>query len=138
MAASAQARAALTPDQVLVVYNSQNADSLAVRDYYVNEGGFGDQGQLAEWIAIGGTFGIGNAYEPFTFSLAENDLYLQNFLFNNLSWAEAAWSSIPYMSWQQIVIGDPLATATVVPEPGMMSVFSLAVVGGLLRRKKTR
>jgi hypothetical protein len=27
----------------------------------------------------------------------------------NLSWAEAAYSALPALSWQQIVVGDPLA-----------------------------
>lgn len=75
-------------------------------------GGFADLGQLAKWIELGGTFGVGNAYEPFTLSVADNEFLLQNFLNNRLTWAEAAWSSIPYVSWQQLVIGDPLAIVT--------------------------
>jgi hypothetical protein len=75
-------------------------------------GGFDDQGQLSKWIELGGTFGVGNAWEPFAFSLSDNELLLENFLNNRLTWAEAAWSSIPYLSWQQLVIGDPLARVT--------------------------
>lgn len=73
-------------------------------------GGYADQGQLSQWIAMGGTFGVGNVWEPFASTVADNEFLLSNFFLGGLSWAEAAWSSLPYLSWQQLVIGDPLAT----------------------------
>ncbi len=72
--------------------------------------GFSDQGQLADWIAHGGTFGVGNVWEPFAFSVADNEYLLTHFFLHGMTWAEAAWSSVPYLSWQQLVLGDPLAT----------------------------
>lgn len=67
------------------------------------------QGQLADFIQAGGTFGIGNVWEPFSYSIPDNALIVRNFFLGSLTWAEAAYSSIPLLSWQQIVVGDPLA-----------------------------
>lgn len=67
------------------------------------------QQQASSFIASGGTFAIGNVWEPFANSVPDNLFLAQNFLVGGLTWAEAAWSSIPAISWMQIVIGDPLA-----------------------------
>ncbi len=97
---------------------------------------FLDFGSLAQWLANGGTLGIGNAWEPFAFSLADSELLMNAFLFEGLTWAEAAWAAIPYLSWQHVVMGDPLARATIViPEPtGLAALAALGVV--LLRRSR--
>lgn len=68
-----------------------------------------NQEQIADFIAAGGTFGLGNVYEPFASSVPDTHFVLRNFLLGNLTWAEAAHTSIPFLSWQQIVVGDPLA-----------------------------
>ena len=81
--------------------------------------GFSDQGQLADFIAAGGTFGIGQSWEPFAFSLPDNEVLLDNFLLGDLTWVESAWSSIPWLSWQQVVVGDPLSKATLILDPQM-------------------
>jgi len=67
------------------------------------------QAQVADFLQAGGTFGIGNVWEPFSFSVPDNVLIVRNFYLGSLTWAEAAWSSIPMVSWQQVVVGDPLA-----------------------------
>lgn len=110
-------------------YNAKN---------FGGQGGFGDQGQLAEWVAAGGTFGVGNAWEPFVFSISDTNVLLQNFMYNNLSWAEAAWASMPVLSWQQVVLGDALATASVVPEPSSGLVALGAAAWGLCGRRRRR
>ncbi|MEQ9455192.1 MAG: hypothetical protein RLN76_11465 [Phycisphaeraceae bacterium] len=99
------------------IYNS--VESFSARNFNGINTGFNDQGQLADWIAAGGTFGLGSVYEPFTFGIADNEMILPNFLlqlgaFQGLTWVEAAWSGIPYLSWQNMVLGDPLARATIV------------------------
>jgi len=99
-------------------------------------GGFGDQGQLAQWIASGGTFGVGNIFEPFAFSVSDNELLLEQFLLGGLTWAEAAWASIPYLSWQQVVLGDPLARAALVPEPAVSIALLIGILIVSLVRKK--
>jgi hypothetical protein len=76
-----------------------------------------NQEQVADFIAWGGTFGIGHVWEPFAFTIPDNEFLFVNFLVNGLTWAEAAWSSIPMLSWMHVVIGDPLATATIVDQP---------------------
>lgn len=75
--------------------------------------------QLADFITAGGTFAVGNVWEPFTFSIADNEFLFVNFLENGMTWGEAAYTSLPGLSWQQIVVGDPLATATILFDPGL-------------------
>tara|TARA_R100000027_G_scaffold62209_2_gene54180 strand:- start:14084 stop:15874 length:1791 start_codon:yes stop_codon:yes gene_type:complete len=72
------------------------------------------QAQLTEWIAAGGTFAIGPVWEPFTFGISRSAVFLDGFLNEGLTYVEAAWSSIMPLSWQSVVLGDPLATATVI------------------------
>lgn len=79
----------------------------------------GGQEQIADFIAAGGTFGVASVFEPFSFTIPDNDYIAQNFLINGLTWGEAAWSAIPALSWTHIVIGDPLARAAVVNDPGL-------------------
>jgi hypothetical protein len=67
------------------------------------------QGQLADFIQAGGTFGIGNVWEPFSFSVGDNAPLMRNFYLGSMTWAEAAYGALPVLSWQQIVVGDPLA-----------------------------
>lgn len=67
------------------------------------------QQQASSFLAGGGTFAIGNVWEPFANSVPDNLYLSQNFIAGGLTWAEAAWSSIPAISWMQIVLGDPLA-----------------------------
>lgn len=75
-------------------------------------GPYSDQAQLSNWIRFGGTFGLGHVWEPFASTVGRNRILLENFLVNRLSWVEAAWSSIEFLSWQNLVLGDPLAVTT--------------------------
>lgn len=77
------------------------------------------QGQVSDFIASGGTFGIGHVWEPFGFTLPDNEYLLVRFLVNNWTWGEAAWASIPVLSWQQTVLGDPLARAVILNDPAL-------------------
>jgi hypothetical protein len=69
---------------------------------------FAMQQQVAGFIAVGGTFGVGNCWEPLADAVPDNRYLAQNFVRGNMSWAEAAWTSIPALSWQEMVVGDPL------------------------------
>jgi hypothetical protein len=71
--------------------------------------GFQQQEQAADFIAAGGTFALANVWEPLADSVPDNRYLALNFLLGNLSWAEAAYTAIPGLSWMQIVLGDPLA-----------------------------
>ncbi|MFT3686881.1 MAG: hypothetical protein QM783_18495 [Phycisphaerales bacterium] len=70
-----------------------------------------NQSQIADALSIAGgaTFAIGNVYEPYAMTVPDCEVIGRNFYRGRLSWAETAWSSLPVISWQQIVIGDPLA-----------------------------
>lgn len=69
--------------------------------------GFG-QAQLAMFIRAGGTCGIGNAWEPFSFSVGDSTPIVNNFLQGNLTWVEAGWNAMSVCSWMQFLVGDPL------------------------------
>lgn len=96
-------------------FSARNFNGIDITNQY------NDQGQLADWIAYGGTFGTGTVYEPFTFGVADNTYLILKMLQDEgggytggaYSWVEAAWASIPYLSWQNLVLGDPLATISV-------------------------
>jgi hypothetical protein len=73
------------------------------------------QGKIVDFISIGGTGAIGHAFEPVSEAVIDN-LYLQyNLLadengdgFADLTFVEAAFTAIPFLSWAEVVIGDPL------------------------------
>ena len=67
-------------------------------------------GQVADWLRIGGTLGFGHVFEPFASSVADNAILYDRMLLRGWTFAEAAYASLPYLSWQNIVVGDPLAT----------------------------
>lgn len=68
------------------------------------------QQQISDALAAGCTFGVGNVWEPFSISVSDNEQLTRAFLLGNMTWVEAAYASLPVLSWQQIVVGDPLAT----------------------------
>lgn len=70
------------------------------------------QEQAADFIAAGGTFALGHVWEPLADTIADNEFVVRNFILGELSWGEAAWTSVPQLSWMNIVIGDPLARAS--------------------------
>jgi hypothetical protein len=96
------------------------------------------QAQVADWFSVGGSLGFGHVNEPFTFAVANENWYLPNLLVNGLTWAEAAYSSLFVISWENIILGDPLARITVLPTnaPAQFAVspasleFDEAHVGG--------
>jgi len=74
-------------------------------------GGLGELGQegAADFIAAGGTFAICNVWEPFANFTADADLVVRSFILGNMTWVEAAYTAIPCLSWQQMIVGDPLS-----------------------------
>ena len=81
-------------------YNARNLGGLT--------GGVAQQ-QVADFIGAGGTFATGNVYEPFTITVPDSALLARGFVLGNLTWGEAAMTALPVISFQQIVLGDPLA-----------------------------
>ena len=73
------------------------------------------QGKLVNFIEIGGTGAVGHSFEPQTDAAIDNEFLLYNLLADedgdgraDLTFGEAAFTAIPYLSWCDIVIGDPL------------------------------
>jgi uncharacterized protein (TIGR03790 family) len=92
--------------------------------YSFNVGGYaGNQGQVAQWLARGGTAGVGNVQEPGVNSLkvANEDLLFGSLLAGR-TWGEAAWSSLAQLGYVNTVIGDPLMTWQRLPSPGPTSI----------------
>jgi len=77
--------------------------------YYIPEDD--QQGLLAQWLAIGGTAGIGHVFEPepggYDGTIANEDIVF-DMLLDGYTWAEAAWRSMQQVSFVNTVIGDPL------------------------------
>jgi hypothetical protein len=70
---------------------------------------FAPQQQASAFFAAGGTFAVGNVWEPLADSVPDIRYIAQNFILGNVSFVEAAWSSVPALSWMQVAVGDPLA-----------------------------
>ncbi|MEN1705273.1 MAG: hypothetical protein AAGJ54_07125 [Planctomycetota bacterium] len=98
-------------------------------------GGLGtkaNQEQAVDFIAAGGTFAVANAYEPLADTVADNEWIVRNFILGGMTWVEAAWTALPAVSWVQVVVGDPLATAEIRISPTSCSPADLAEPFGVL------
>jgi uncharacterized protein (TIGR03790 family) len=93
----------LAPGAVFTSWESYNAASFTPGGYS------GSQGQIAQWLAIGGTVGVGNVSEPGAnqYRVANEDQLFKS-LIAGRTWAEAAWSSLYQVGYVNTVVGDPL------------------------------
>jgi len=73
------------------------------------------QGKLVDFIEIGGAGAIGHSFEPRSTAVIDNLYLFYNLLADNdgdgkadLTFVEAAFTAIPFLSWSEVVIGDPL------------------------------
>ena len=66
------------------------------------------QGQVADWLRMGGTVGIGNAWEPFDRGIGDERWTYDRYLHHGDRWIEAAYEGMRTLSWQEVVVGDPL------------------------------
>lgn len=73
------------------------------------------QAKIVDFITIGGTGAIGHSFEPMSDSIENNQYFLYNVFADedgdglaDLTFVEAAFTAIPYLSWSEVVIGDPL------------------------------
>jgi len=94
----------LHPACVFVSYESFNGNSI------INGTPRSNQAQAMDFIAQGGSFTIAHVAEPFSFTVSDLEMLSQNLLVGSMTFAEAAYSAIPALSWQSTPIGDPLAT----------------------------
>lgn len=63
-------------------------------------------------LAAGITATAGAVWEPYYGGLIEGDTFLQAFVVDGVSLAEAAWRAIPRRPWMNVVFGDPLFSLT--------------------------
>jgi hypothetical protein len=73
------------------------------------------QGKLVDFITIGGAGAIGHSFEPLSTAVIDNLYLFYNLLADDdgdgkadLTFVEAAFTAIPFLSWSEVVIGDPL------------------------------
>ncbi|OHB49846.1 MAG: hypothetical protein A2Y10_09480 [Planctomycetes bacterium GWF2_41_51] len=73
------------------------------------------QAKIIDFITIGGSGAIGHIFEPLSDAAIDNQFLFYNMLADNdndgiadITFIEAAYSAIPYLSWSEVVIGDPL------------------------------
>jgi len=73
------------------------------------------QAKIADFIRMGGTAAIGHALEPAPDAIVQVEYLFGNLLrdddgdgVGDLSLAEAAFTALPYLSWTEVLIGDPL------------------------------
>lgn len=74
-------------------------------------GNHGSQGLIGDWLAKGGTAGVGNVAEPGASpSSVINEDQMFSMLLAGKTFAEGAWSSAQQLSYVNTVVGDPLMT----------------------------
>jgi len=73
------------------------------------------QAKIADFITIGGSAAIGHAFEPLSDATIDTEFLFYNMLadsdsdgYADMTFIEAAFTAIPYLSWSEVVIGDPL------------------------------
>ena len=95
----------LADGAVFQTYESYNAYS------FEPGGGLAGQALIAEWLAAGGTAGVGHVQEPGASpATVANEDILFEMLLGGYTWAEAAWASMAQLSFVNTVVGDPLMT----------------------------
>jgi hypothetical protein len=73
------------------------------------------QAKIIDFVAIGAAGSIGHVFEPYDDAIVDNEFLFYNFFadsdedgYGDLTFAEAAFTALPYLSWAEVVIGDPL------------------------------
>ena len=73
------------------------------------------QEKIIDFITIGGSGAIGHVFEPISTAIVDNSYVAYNLFADSdfdgradLTWVEAAFTGIPFLSWAEVVIGDPL------------------------------
>jgi uncharacterized protein (TIGR03790 family) len=104
------------PGAIATEYVSTNARTLKRPPQFWNITTFQDtehwfggspQGLSADMIHEGATGVSGNVYEPFLGACARPDLVLPAY-FEGRNLAESFYLGLPFLSWQGVVLGDPL------------------------------
>ncbi|GAB4191701.1 MAG: hypothetical protein Kow00105_05750 [Phycisphaeraceae bacterium] len=93
------------PGAVFHTYESFNAYS-----FEAGNNRYG-QGLIGQWLALGGTAGLGHVEEPKAQagSIADESILFDRLL-RGFTFAEAAWAATSQLSYVNTVVGDPLMT----------------------------
>jgi uncharacterized protein (TIGR03790 family) len=67
----------------------------------------GNQNYISDFISAGGTGGIGHVYEPFSGGIPHEEILFARYAIG-YPLIEAAYMSMTRLSWQNVVVGDPL------------------------------
>lgn len=89
---------------VTSTYESYNAYTMSAAP---GTAPYKNHGQLGEFIAAGGSGGIGNVYEPFSFGISNESIWSTAYA-KGYDWADAAYMSLSKLDWTSVVLGDPL------------------------------
>jgi uncharacterized protein (TIGR03790 family) len=73
----------------------------------------GSHGQVADWILMGGTGGIGNIYEPYSDACGDESIIFAEYVHCGRNLAEALYKGLRRVSWVEVVLGDPLCKLNV-------------------------
>ena len=65
------------------------------------------QGLIADFFRMGGTCAIGNVWEPYGQTVAQENIFFEEY-FTGRTFIESSYKSLSCASWQQVVVGDPL------------------------------
>lgn len=96
------------PGAAWISYESFNGTVLDGDELAENPGARRGQGQIGDFLAAGGTVAVGNAWEPFSSAVGHEAHIFDRYLVHGDPWIEAAYKGMRYLSWQEIVVGDPL------------------------------
>jgi len=73
------------------------------------------QGKIADFVALGGTAAMGHAFEPGSEAAIDVEFVFYNLLADededgraDLTAVEAFFTGLPFLSWSEVFIGDPL------------------------------
>jgi hypothetical protein len=66
-----------------------------------------EMGQVVEFFLEGGTLGVGHCWEPFTTGIIQDGRMFPAFQLG-YSFIDAAYLGLPYLAWQNVIVGDPL------------------------------
>jgi uncharacterized protein (TIGR03790 family) len=67
------------------------------------------QGLVGDLIRDGATGSAGNAYEPYLIACPRPDILFTAYA-SGFNLAESYYMSLPLLSWQSVVVGDPLCS----------------------------
>ncbi len=96
------------PGACFMSYESYNADTFSCSNPSDLTIGHPGQGQIADFLHMGGTVAIGNCWEPWIVGVGDERWVFDRYIHHGDRWIEAAYKGLRLLSWQEVVVGDPL------------------------------